>query len=405
MDIRNGSCLSRSMDYLLLPHPSIFKSIPDCIDTKYSFHLNRFIDTPNKMMNIQYNRAASFGLAHGINDFLAGYLLAFLSTHHLDNKLVFFTFLTYSVIAFAGQLPVGILLDKFQRIRGFSLLGILAMILAVLIAPFHLFTAIVFSGLASALIHVCGGTVCYLSSQNNATLMGMFASPGVVGLVLGGVLGALTQSVYATWWIWIPLLLLLLWMLRLQFPSYKLIKTEHPQAGQLILEQHDFFMIVLLAAIAFRSLLWNIVHLMSLEDHFWLLGLGISAGIGKLVGGYLSFKFNWKNYILFSMLAAVLFLNIDRGNFWLFCIGVALLQSALPVTVLLMQNFFRTQPATAAGLSLGVAVILAGIPTYLEAVREIPNDTFLFLIVCALFLMFNGWIVWMGMRQQKKPKI
>ncbi|MGB4205126.1 MAG: hypothetical protein WBJ84_05835 [Bacteroidales bacterium] len=352
-------------------------------------------------MNLNYKRAAGFGFAHGINDFIGGYLLSYLAGHGQNKYVIFYAFLIYSLIAFGGQLPVGIVLDKVQKLKSFSLFGVAAMAGAIILAPFHLLAAIILSGIASAFVHVCGGTVCYLSKQDDATLMGMFASPGVIGLVLGTVLGAISQTILVSLRMLLPLAALFIWMQRISFPSYEIVKKESTKTDQLISEQHDFFMIVLLAAIAFRSLLWNMVQLIHLQDYYWILGLGISAGIGKLAGGYLSFKINWKNYILISMFAAILFLNIDRGNFWLFCIGVALLQSALPVTVLLMQNFFKTLPATAAGLSLGVAVILAGLPTYLESVRRIPDDKWLFLGMGALFLLFNGMVVFLGKRKVK----
>ncbi|MBK6276458.1 MAG: hypothetical protein IPF58_18010 [Saprospirales bacterium] len=78
----------------------------------------------------------------------------------------------------------------------------------------------------------------------------------------------------------------------------------------------------------------------------------------------------------------------------IFCIGVALLQSAVPITLLLMQNFMRNSPATATGLSLGVAIALAGLPTYLQQFRQIQNNKLVFLVFSMFFILSNIWTVW-----------
>ena len=66
-------------------------------------------------MSNKYKIAVLFGAAHGINDFIAGYLLANLSVHSTNWQLNTMAFLGYSLLAFGGQLPAGLLLDKFKK--------------------------------------------------------------------------------------------------------------------------------------------------------------------------------------------------------------------------------------------------------------------------------------------------
>jgi len=86
-------------------------------------------------------------------------------------------------------------------------------------------------------------------------------------------------------------------------------------------------------------------------------------------------------------------LNAGKYYFPVFCVGVALLQSAVPVTLLLMQNYMRNRPATASGLSLGAAIIIAGLPTYFEQFRLIQNNKFFVILLSIAFFASNLWII------------
>jgi FSR family fosmidomycin resistance protein-like MFS transporter len=125
-------------------------------------------------LNNKYKIATIYGAAHGINDFIAGFLLSILVYQSNNLTANSIAFLVYSVIAFGGQLPAGILVDKTQNIKSFSLISLLLMIVAIALSYLSIFTAIVFSGLASAFIHVCGGAACYVSEQKNVTIAGIF---------------------------------------------------------------------------------------------------------------------------------------------------------------------------------------------------------------------------------------
>lgn len=350
-------------------------------------------------MRNTYNRVAAFGILHGLNDFIAGYLLAHLALVS-DNALLNTTcFLVYSLLAFAGQLPVGILLDSNHKIKSFSLFAIICLLMAIVLAPFSIFLAIIVSGIASAFVHVSGGTVCFLSDNKNSILSGMFTAPGVIGLISGGILGGIPVAAFYILVLLIPVAALLFYVWKIPFLAYKNTPT-HNTISPSTLDTHDAFMLLLLAAIAFRSLLWNIVHIMCFKDNSWLWGLGISAALGKLIGGYITNKVNWRKFVFVSIIAAVILINFSSDHLVLFCIGVALLQSAVPITLLLMQNYMQTRPATATAVCLGIAIVLAGLPTYIEQFRAMQNNVYFLLLISTLFLLPNIWIL-----KWKNPKI
>jgi FSR family fosmidomycin resistance protein-like MFS transporter len=339
-------------------------------------------------MSNKYKIAVLFGAGHGFNDFIAGYLLAHLSVQSANWQLNTIAFLVYSVVAFGGQLPAGMMLDKIKRLKVFSLLSVSLMVFAIALSYLNIYAAILASAFASALIHVCGGAACSISDNKSATLAGIFTSPGVIGLITGGILGATTFSYF--YFLILPLLLLLFLLAIAAIPSYAIIDERKEES---LLDTHDFFMLMLLVAIAFRSLFWNVLHMMCFDNTQWLLGLGISAAAGKLMGGYIADKVDWKKFVFVSILCSALLLNAGKYYFPVFCVGVALLQSAVPVTLLLMQNYMRNRPATASGLSLGAAIIIAGLPTYFEQFRLVQNNKIFLILLSIAFFASNFWII------------
>jgi len=219
-------------------------------------------------------------------------------------------------------------------------------------------------------------------------LAGIFTSPGVVGLILGGIIG--TMQFHFFFVFAFVLIAILFFLIKIKIPSYSAIPETKNES---LLDTHDFFMLILLLAITFRSLFWNIAHMMCFENNEWLLGIAFSAFTGKLIGGYISDKVDWRKFVFVTLIFSTILLNIGKNYLPVFCIGVALLQSAVPITLVLMQNYMQKNPATAAGLSLGVAIALAGLPTYLNQFRLIQdNKTFLLLLSIA-YIFSNCWVI------------
>ncbi|HQV77837.1 MAG TPA: MFS transporter [Chitinophagales bacterium] len=339
-------------------------------------------------MSNKYKIAVLFGASHGINDFIAGYLLSNMSANSTNWQLNSISFLVYSIVAFGGQLPAGIIVDKSKKIKLFSLISLSLMLFAIAFSYVNIFVAILLSGIASAFIHVCGGAACYVSDNKSSTLAGIFTSPGVVGLILGGIIG--TMQFHFFFVFAFVLIAILFFLIKIKIPSYSAIPETKNES---LLDTHDFFMLILLLAITFRSLFWNIAHMMCFENNEWLLGIAFSAFTGKLIGGYISDKVDWRKFVFVTLIFSTILLNIGKNYLPVFCIGVALLQSAVPITLVLMQNYMQKNPATAAGLSLGVAIALAGLPTYLNQFRLIQdNKTFLLLLSIA-YIFSNCWVI------------
>lgn len=347
----------------------------------------------------RYRLPLILGLGHGLNDAIAGCLLAAYSDATSSVTAVVFAFLGYSLLAFGGQLPVGWWLDRQQRPDTFLYASLILLMITVVLAPLSLPAAILLSGVVSAFIHVSGGTLCFLHDPRHMTGTGIFTAPGVLGLVLGGLAG------HAGWSDLLPFLipvflLVFLVLRRIDLPGYQ---KQDSATDAPLLEAHDFMMLVLLLAIALRSLLWNVFYRIAEERQLgWLLAIGISACAGKWLGGWLADRMHWKRFTFIALGASAALLAFGKESLVLFCAGIFFLQSVVPVTLWVMQQYLRQQPAAATALSLGTAIILAGLPAYLDSYRAIQWDKNLLVTTFVVLLFLNGtWLA--ATRSGSKP--
>ncbi len=92
--------------------------------------------------------------------------------------------LLYNGSAFALQLPLGLLADRLGRGRFFAASGCLLTAAAWLLPPGA--GAVALAGLGNAAFHVGGGLEVLNDGGDRAGPLGLFVSPGALGLYLGG---------------------------------------------------------------------------------------------------------------------------------------------------------------------------------------------------------------------------
>lgn len=298
-----------------------------------------------------------WGLLHGLNDWIAGYMLAYF-TLHAPAEQSFMTLIVYSILAFGGQLPLGLWVDKDRNLKNFGLSSICLLVVSILIFFMNPFIAIIIAGIASAGVHVIGGSVCLMVNKEKITPLGIFAAPGVAGLALGGFSGMLSNI-----WLLIPLgLILLVAMLIIKsgFPAYYLKQ----QSNSSQLDSHDWMMLTILLIMCMRSFLFDLMNTYSMQFENGLLIIGLSAFAGKLIGGYIADKIGWKKYVYITLPLSFILLQLGHDHIIAFAFGIGCLQSSVPVTLWLMYQSIPQFPATASAFSLGTAVALAGLPLY-----------------------------------------
>lgn len=305
----------------------------------------------------RYLLPVALGLTHGISDCISGYMIGSL-TGKMAGSVLITLILVYNVLAFGGQTPFGILLDRLGGVKRAALISAGLVALGMLLFGFSPVAAIVLAGLGSAGFHVAGGAATLRADEGHAAGPGIFAAPGVMGLILGGYFAHIGLPVH--WFLFGGMIAMILLLGNITFPPLRSPQTSE----QHTFEFHDILMLVLLLAIAFRSAIWNVINVVHQGDHELLLAIGIAAMVGKVSGGFVADIVGWKNYAIGALGLAVPALALGGDQPVLLVAGIALLQSATPVAIAAMHRTMPGSPATAAGVALGLGIAVGGIPMY-----------------------------------------
>ncbi len=299
-------------------------------------------------------RSLFLGLTHAFSDGTAGYLVA--STSSLPYETLILYVGLYNLLAFGMQPLAGWLVDTTGRPR-LALQGSLGLMAAVLPLSFvSPVAAIACAGVASSCFHVSAGSLCVTDTQT-VTPSGYFAAPGVMGLTLGGFCGA-TGVVL---WPYLTACLILSAVAIHRWPEIRSAVVSTTVG----MDRHEMLMIVLLFAIALRSVIWMVYQELLFGNFAELLIIAAFAMTGKFVGGHLADRFGIRMWGTLALALAGPCLAVGEMVRPLFYVGILILQSATPVGLWAMSQLLPRHPATASGLALGLAIGIGGLGRWL----------------------------------------
>lgn len=126
-----------------------------------------------------------YSIAHLIVDFSCAFLMF---SRINDNPQWFICILIYNFCAFAMQMPIGLIADKVNRNAVFGAVG--CIFIAISYIPKSLFVpSAIAAGIGNGLFHIGGGIDILNISKEKSSALGIFVSPGALGLYLGTLLG------------------------------------------------------------------------------------------------------------------------------------------------------------------------------------------------------------------------
>jgi len=293
------------------------------------------------------------GLAHGVSDASAGLLVGLIWRSNLPNGALLV--LLYNGIAFGLQPVAGLALDAWNQPRRGAALGLVCTALGLFASLHSVALGMLLTGIGSAFLHAGGGAVAIQTRPGYAAQIGLFAAFGVVGLALGTLVSAIFSFKTVMMFI-LPLLLVaaLVW-----FWKPRLLADSHPAAADPFASMMWTAAIVLVAAVAVRSLAWTGTQ--TSQQVVSALQLALAAGMGKLLGGFLSDRFGWQTWSMLALTGALALLTLGAGWAVAVMVGVALLQSLTPLSMAAMSRRMPNSPALASALTNGLGVMLGGI--------------------------------------------
>jgi FSR family fosmidomycin resistance protein-like MFS transporter len=328
----------------------------------------------------------ALGIGHGINDCVAGFVIGSLFYHGYSAMEAGIYTLAYNLLAFGGQLVVAKIIETHFFPKRNLLISVGLLIPALLILQISPAIAIFLSGVASALFHVTGGLEA--SREDNKSFgIGIFASPGILGLITGGFLayihfdfmliGISLCAVYA----------LLLWRFY-KAEDNAVVSKKHTAE----IERHDVIMCILLLVISLRSFVWDVMQMIEQNNYGWLLIIAVAAMCGKIFGGFLADKIGHRKYSIIALLIAMPLLTLLKKNIFAMCAGVFLLQSTIPATTVMILQSIKQKPAIAISLSFGVSILVAITIFYTPLVKYLDNaiTISLVLFISVLLLLLHS---------------
>lgn len=335
---------------------------------------------------IRKGRIPVLATGHGINDLLAGYFLGCMAQGQQDALQTGLALLVYNLLAFGGQYPIALWIEKHRNSKSFLLASYSLNALAAAVFLYLPSAAVVLAGVASAIYHVAGGAVC--AADKKAGGIGYFAAPGVAGLIAGGYFA--WSGYHLTWILLATAFCFLVILFRMHIPDRQMQEEPSSAATSVVPDRHDIIMILLLVIISLRSAVWNIFQLIHENNYEWLIAIAAAAFIGKILGGRIADRIGWRLYIFISLSAAAPLITFFKEELILFCIGIGLLQSGIPATTAMLIEAAKGKTERGIGLAFGTAIVAGGVSFMLPA--DVFNSTpfivaGLVVVIALLFLL------------------
>ena len=325
---------------------------------------------------------------HGLNDLVAGYFIGIFALNNDDLLKTGLTITVYNILAFGGQYPVAILVEKLNDTKKLLVLSYLLNAVALATFLFVPAISIILAGIASAMYHVAGGTYC--AQNNKATNIGLFAAPGIAGLVAGGYLSWRQLDIIP---VLLPVTIVFLYGLtKLKFTNRLAEKNnDEPRKQKHLFDTHDIIMILLLLVISLRSVTWNVFQLIYENNFEWLIAIALAAAGGKIFGGWLADRIGWRLYALGSVILATPLLSFFKKELILFCIGVGLLQSGIPATTSLLIHSLKGKTSKGIALSFGTAIIIGSAAIIFPVKLLLLQTPYILLSSVILLIICSFW--------------
>ena len=301
-----------------------------------------------------------YSCGHFLVDLTCAYLMISLISSAGEAR--FACLLLYNFCAFALQMPMGLCADRLDRNAAVAVSGLALTLLAFALVPAPILCAVTL-GVGNCLYHVGGGVDVLHFSEEKQWMLGVYVSPGAIGLFLGG---ALAQSGQLPLPLGFALLLVLSALISLGLQlTYSLKKPSGnvPPSIETVGRAPMLAILFLLLVVVLRSYVGMTLSF-PWKTGAWSVLTVCGVALGKAAGGFLADRLGAIRTSVASLsLCAVLFLFSDVAVCGL--LAVFLFNMTMPLTLFAMARLFPGARGFAFG-TLTFALFLGYLPAALS---------------------------------------
>ena len=298
---------------------------------------------------------ALYGLAHFWVDLSCAFLVFRTLAGQPDPAMCL---LFYNFCAFALQMPLGLLADRLDR-NGVVAAGGCLLVAAAYILPTPLAMAVA-AGTGNALFHLGGGIDTLNVSEKKATALGVFVSPGALGLFIGTAWG---KGTFPKLWLGAAGLLILaaaiLLLCRKTFGSLRSgnVPLDPTPVGGYAPLLPLFLVVVLRSYMGMnQSFPWR-------GEGRWAVILTLALVLGKAAGGFLMDRLNPRKTSALTLSAAAVFYLLGEVPL-MGTAAVFLFNMTMPITLWAAAKVMPGSKGFAFGL-LTFALFIGYLPVWL----------------------------------------
>lgn len=289
-----------------------------------------------------------YSLCHFIVDFACViFILGKLPNFANTNSEFIISVFIYNFFAFAFQVPLGYILDKFKNYKYIAIIGLCLIGLCYLINLNNSFILATLVGIGNALFHLEGGVNIYSLSDRKAFLNGLFVAPGALGIFLGTTFYEKLITTY------LPLILIIISIVLLFLVQKREIDKKLEENKKYNFNNFSIALIVILIGISIivRSIGGSAII------YTWKSGFAlgfiytISIAIGKAFGGLLADNFGLLKVTLISLTCSAICLILGYNVHIFAYIGILLFNIPMSITLTILENVLTKRSAYAVGLN------------------------------------------------------
>ncbi len=299
-------------------------------------------------MKNKINFILIYSLCHFIVDFVCAIFILGKLPYIVNTSNQFFTaMIIYNFFAFAFQVPLGYILDKFKVYKYIAIIGLCFIGVCYLINFNNAYIFATIVGIGNALFHIEGGVNIYSVSERKAFLNGLFVAPGALGIFLGTTFHDELITTY------FPIILIVLSICLLFLVQKREITIGLEKNIKNKLNNSSVVLIVIFIGLSIivRSIGGNAI------TYSWKNGLAlgliytISMVFGKAFGGFFADKLGLLKIALASLGCSAIFLVLGYNIHMFAYIGIFLFNIPMSITLIILENTLSTKIACAVGLN------------------------------------------------------